>query len=147
MRPSRWDLVLERKPRPLVDHLTDEVAELFANDLRAWPPPLEELDPATGEAVRALLRDRPQAPSPVLYAEAFRLAAFDLERQVDAVDDYFRNRRYLEAGLEPADRALLQLVSRFMIEQLLALGEATQGRFKRPELLEVLARTRRRFFA
>jgi hypothetical protein len=133
--------VLEQKPRPIQEHLADEIAELFAQDLHTWPPPFEELDPA----LRALLEDRAEAPPPVLYAEAFRLAAFDLERELEAVDDYYRNRRYLEAGLANEDRGLLQLVSRFLVEQLLALGEATQGRFKRPQLLEVLARTRRRF--
>ncbi len=141
MRPSKWDLVLEQKPRPVQDHLTDEIAGLFAQDLRTWPPPLEDLDPA----LRAVVEGRAEAPSPVLYAEAFRLAAFDLQRDLEAVDDYYRNRRYLEAGLGAEDRGLLQLVSRFLVEQLLALGEATQGRFKRPQLLEVLARTRRRF--
>ena len=142
MRPSKWDLVLEQRPRPIQEHLTEEIAGLFAKDLQTWPPPFEELDPA----LRALVEGRTEPPSPVLYAEAFRLAAFDLERDVEAVDDYYRNRRYLEAGLAPGDRGLLQLVSRFLVEQLLALGEATHGRFKRPQLLEVLARTRRRFF-
>jgi hypothetical protein len=141
VKPSRWDLVLDQKPRPLTEHLADEVAELFARDLQTWPPPFEELDPA----LRQGLEGREVAPSLVLYAEAFKLAALDLEREVDAVDDYYRNRRYLEAGLGPDDRGLLQLISRFLVEQLLALGEATEGRFRRPQLLEVLARTRRRF--
>jgi hypothetical protein len=143
MNPGRWERVLDQKPRPIQEHLTDEVAALFAQDLLAWPPSLEALDPATAEALTGLLAAHPAAPSRTVYVEAFRLTAFDLGREPEAIDDYFRNRRYLEVGLGPEDRGLLQFLGRLMAEQLLALGEATQGRFKRPQLLEVLARTRR----
>jgi hypothetical protein len=116
MQPSKWDLVLGSKPVPLVEHLLDEAAKLFAKDLS-------------------------------VYAEAFRLTRLDLARDVDAYDDYFRNLRFVEAGLNRGDRPMLLFVSRFMTEQLLGLGESTEGKLNRTRLIDVLERTRRHFFA
>ena len=78
--------------------------------------------------------------SEAVFSEARRLARWDLERATDAIDDYFRNRRYADAGIPDADRPALHLVSRWLVEQLLSLGEATGGRVKRADLVAVLDR-------
>ncbi len=147
MQPSKWDLVLGSKPVPLVEHLLDEAAKLFAKDLLVWPPRIDAFDEATGRTLAGLLVDAPPRPDVKLYAEAFRLTRLDLARDVDAYDDYFRNQRFVEAGLDRGDRPMLLFVSRFMTEQLLGLGEATEGKLNRPRLIDVLERTRRHFFA
>ncbi len=147
MQPSKWDLVLGSRPVPIVEHLLDEAAKLFAKDLAVWPPAVDAFDATTGAALVELLAHEPPPPDAKLYAEAFRLTLLDLERDLDAYDDYFRNERYSEAGLARSDRPMLLFVSRFMTEQLLGLGEATEGRLTRPRLIEVLDRTRRHFFA
>lgn len=147
MQPSKWERVLNSKPLPVLEHLLDEAARLFATDLSAWPPSIDEFDPATGPTVATLIRETPERPDARLYAEAFRLTRIDLSRELEAYDDYFRNQRYLESGLEPKDKGLLLFVSRFMAEQLLGLSEATAGRVSRPKLLEILEKTRRYFFA
>jgi hypothetical protein len=146
MQPTKWDLILGQRPVPLVDHLLEEVSRLFAKDLAAWPPAIDAFDAATGAKVAQLLENSPQRPDVKLYAEAFRLTRLDLSRELDAYDDYLRNQRWLEAGLEVKDKAMLLFVSRFIAEQLLALGESTQGRVNRAKLLEVLEKTRRAFF-
>jgi hypothetical protein len=146
MQPTKWEAVMGQRPVPLVDHLIEEVSKLFASDLSAWPPAIEALDEATGSKLSALLVDSPQRPDVKLYAEAFRLTRLDLGRELDAYDDYLRNQRWLEAGLEVGDKGMLLFISRFMAEQLLALSEATDGRVGRPKLLEVLERTKRHFF-
>jgi hypothetical protein len=147
MQPSKWDLVLGSRPVPVVEHVLDEAAKLFAKDLAVWPPAVESFDATTGAALGELLAGHPPAPDTKLYAEAFRLTLLDLERDLDAYDEYFRNQRYTEAGLSRGDRPMLLFISRFMTEQLLGLGEATDGRLSRPRLIEVLDRTRRHFFA
>lgn len=146
MQPSKWDLILDQKPIPLQEHLLEEVAKLFARDLAAWPPRVEDFDPATGAKVQALLAERPLLPDARAFHEAFTLTRFDLGREVEAYDDYLRNGRWRATGLEEKDRGLVLFLSRFMAEQLLGLLEATQGRLKRPHLLDVLARTERHFF-
>ncbi len=140
---NRWERLLEQKPIPLLEHLLDEVARLLKDELQAWPLSVQELDLATGRGFAELLSVGSARPAEALFQEALRLAGWDLERATDAVDDYFRNRRYLKAGLAEADRPALLFVSRWLVEQLLSLGEATSGRVRRKEMVAVLERLTR----
>jgi hypothetical protein len=76
--------------------------------------------------------------------ESLRLATWELQREFDAYDDYMRNKRWEERGLTAADKPALLFVSRWLVEQLLALSESTEGRVGRPLLIRCLASTRRR---
>jgi hypothetical protein len=105
-----------------------------------------ELGPQSRAWARFLLPDAVK-PSPVEWREAFRLAQWDLSHELDAYDDYVRNQRWAEAGLAPDAKALLLFLSRYVTEQLLALGEATQGRIDRKKKLAVLDATWRHFVA
>jgi hypothetical protein len=142
MQPSKWDLILERKPQPLAEHLVSELATLFADELGRWPPAVDELDASTARALEELLTRHPEAPPWPAYDESFTIAQWDLSHDAAAVDDYFRNHRYLDAGLAASDRGLVLFLSRLIVEQLLALSEATEGRLNRGRLLELLERTR-----
>lgn len=145
---NKWDLVLDQRPVPIQEHLLEEVARLFAQDLAKWPPAIDELDPeAGGPALTQLLAEAPLAPDPRLYVEAFALTRFELGREVEAFDDYLRNHRWLNTGLAAKDKPMLLFLARFMTEQLLGLAEHTMGRLKRTHLLDVLSRTERHFFA
>lgn len=139
MASSKWDAVLEQKPVPLSEHLLVECSKLFAKDLSTWPPPIDEV---TGPDA-ALLASQPPAPGRELMREAFKLARFDLQRDLDAYDDYMRNERWGEHGLTAAEKPLLLFMSRFMQEQLLGLGDATEGRVNRKAMLRVLDLTER----
>jgi hypothetical protein len=135
---SRWDRLLDQKPIALIDHLVEEAAKLIAADFQRWPLPVEEIELAAAKELAPLFL--PDAPRPAreAYVEAVRLAGWDLAREHEAYDDYMRNRRYLEHGLSEADRARLLLLSRWLLEQLLSLTEATQGRVSRARLRTVL---------
>jgi hypothetical protein len=141
--PSRWDHLLETKPIPVSEHVLNEVAKLLAKDLETWPPPVEELDPLTGGQFAGMLEPGRPKPQAVAYHEALKLARWELSREVDAYDDYMRNRRWLERGLAPDDKRVLLFLSRWMVEQMLGLGEATSGRIKRPQMVECLNRLER----
>lgn len=142
---SRWDHLLDTKPVALMEHLLDQVGKLVSKDFARWPLPIESLDLLTGAGFEAALSAERPMPTLLAYREAFRLARWELEREVLAIDDYMRNRRYLEYGLAPDDRALIQALSRWLVEQLLALGEATEGRVKRAQMLSALERIERSF--
>ncbi len=137
---NRWERLLDTKPIPLLEHLLEEVARRLTAELRAWPLPVQEVDVATGRSFAGLLSGDVPRPPEAAFRQALRLACWDLERATDAVDDYFRNRRYLEVGLTEADRPALLLVSRWLVEQLLSLGEASPGRVRRPEMASILRR-------
>jgi hypothetical protein len=136
--PSRWDYLFEAKPVPVRDHLVDEVAKLLAKDLSKWPPPVQEIDLDVGGTFAPLFLEPTPRPSQAVYEEALRLSHWELAREFDAYDDYMRNKRYLERGLAPTDRLLLLFLNRWLVEQMLGLGEATEGRVKRPMMHQVL---------
>jgi hypothetical protein len=146
VHPNKWDLILDQRPVPLVTHLLEQVAQLFAKDLATWPPAIDDFDPRTGQTVAALLHEHAQPPDPRSFEQAFELARLDLAREHAQYDDYLRNQRWLETGLTAKDKGMVLFLSRFMTEQLLGLAEATQGRLTRAQLLLVLARTQTLFF-
>ena len=141
---SRWELLLEQKPIPLIDHLLEEVAKLLVKDLQGWPPPIEELDLETGGRFAPLLLPDAQRPDARVFAEAFTVARWELERELDASADYFRNRRWMALGLPEDARYPILFISRWLVEQLLSLREYTQSRVTRPQLVDCLERTQRR---
>lgn len=137
---SRWDYLFEAKPIPMMDHLLEEVAKLLAKDLDRWPPPVQEIDLETGGPFASYFTEPTPKPSWKVYLEALRLARWDLAREFDAYDDYMRNNRYLERGLAPTDRTPLLFLSRWIVEQMLGLGEATEGRVTRKLMQQCLDR-------
>lgn len=145
--PSRWDLLLEQKPVALVDHLLNEVAKLLAKDLQQWPLPIADVDLDTAQNFAPLLSPESKRPDPVVFFESFRIARRELEREFEASAEYFRNQRYLEAGAAPTDRAAILFISRWLVEQLLSLREHTHSKVTRPQLVDCLERTERRFRA
>jgi hypothetical protein len=136
--PSRWDHLFEAKPVPILDHLLEEVARLLAKDLSRWPPPVQEIDLDVGGTFAPLFLEPTPRPSQAVFDEALRLSRWELGREFDAYDDYMRNKRYLERGLAPTDRLPLLFLNRWLVEQMLGLGESTEGRVKRPMMIQIL---------
>jgi hypothetical protein len=101
---------------------------------------VQELDLDTGGSFAPLFTEASQRPAPAVYTEALRLARWELSHETDAYDDYMRNKRYLERGLAPEDRMPLLFLGRWLTEQMLGLGEATEGRVKRKHMRECLDR-------
>jgi len=141
--PGPWDFIHDRKPKPLREHLLDEFAARLSADLKTWPLPVGELDPTLGAKWAHLLAPESVRPSPMVFEQGFRLARWELERQLDALDEYMRNERWLEAGISPPEKQALLFVSAWLVEQLLALSESTEGRIDRRGLVECLDRTER----
>ncbi|MFP2961797.1 hypothetical protein ACLEPN_29365 [Myxococcus sp. 1LA] len=144
---SRWDHLFDLKPVSLLEHLLEEVAKLLHKDLQQWPPPVQEVDLDTGGHFAPLFTEPRPRPSRAVYAESFRLAQWELAHETDAYDDYMRNKRYLERGLAPDDRLPLLFLSRWLTEQMLALGEATEGRVKRKHMRDCLERLQSKLHA
>lgn len=140
---DRWERILDQKPVPLQQHLLDEAARLLLGELGHWPLPVEEIDAQTGKGLVDLLRTDAPRPSPAVLPAALRLVRWELGREHDAYDDYMRNRRYLDSGIAEGERPALLLVSRWVLEQLLSLSEATGGRVDRRALLGVVDRLER----
>jgi len=137
---DRWERVLEQKPISLQEHLLDEAAKLLLVELRQWPLAIQEVDEHTGAGIAELLAPDAPPPSSAVLAVALKLSRWDLEREHEAYDDFMRNRRYQEAGITDRERPLLLLVSRWVLEQLSSLADATDGRIDRHALLRLVDR-------
>lgn len=142
---GRWEHLLAQKPRPLIEHLLDEAAKLLANDLKQWPPPIEELEGTAGPSFREIATGERLQPPIEAYRQSFQLARWELLRDFAAYDDYIRNQRWTERGLTPGHRADLLYLSRWMVEKLLSLREQTQSRISREQLVACLERAQKRF--
>ena len=137
---DRWERILDRKPVSLQEHLLDEAAKLLLAELRQWPLLVEEIDEHTGAGIAELLAPESPRPSPAVLAAALKLARWDLDREHEAYDDFMRNRRYQETGIGEGERPVLLFVSRWVLEQLLALSDATDGRVDRRALVRLVDR-------
>ena len=140
---DRWERILDQKPIPLQQHLVAEAARVLLAELAQWPLPVQEIDLQTGRGIAALLQPDAPRPSPGVYPAALQLVRWELAREHDAYDAYMRNRRYQELGIPEGERPVLLLVSRWVLEQLLSLSEATEGRVDRQALLGVVERLER----
>ena len=139
---SRWESILDSKPVPLLTHLLNEVAKQLVADLRQWPPPVAE-PPVEPSPFAQFYREPSPKPTHRVYEEALQLIQWELERQFDAIDDYMRNHRWAAAGQMPADKPRVLLLTQWLVEQLLSLAEATQGRVNRPKMIEAVSNIRR----
>jgi len=137
---NRWERILDQKPVPLRQHLLDEAAKLLLVELGRWPLEIEEIDALTGAGIAELVAPDSPPPSPAVFPAALRLVRWELEREHDAYDDYMRNRRYQEAGIPERERPVLLFVSRWILEQLDELSDATEGRVDRRAMLGLVER-------
>ena len=105
---SKWDFLLESKPKELQQHLLDEVAKLLAKDLEAFPPPVQEwADSTEGQRLQALFANELSRPTPALYRMAFQLARWELQREHEAMAEFIRNERYREEAPEAHAKQVL----------------------------------------
>lgn len=138
-RPSRWDFIYDLKPIELKQHFINEASKLLAKDLERWPLQIEAWESPAAEArFRHLVEPDARRPDDRVYAAAFRLAKWEMEREFEAIDEFMRNERWREYGADEYGRDAMLLITRYLVEQLLAIIEATEGRIKRPMLVELL---------
>ena len=142
---SKWDFLLESKPKELQQHLLDEVAKLLAKDLEAFPPPVQEwADSTEGQRLQALFANELSRPTPALYRMAFQLARWELQREHEAMAEFIRNERYREEAPEAHAKQVLLFLERWLTEQLYELNEAVEGRLSRKQLISCLDDAERR---
>jgi hypothetical protein len=143
---GRWDHLFDLKSKPLTEHLLDEVAGLLSQELAEWPPTVIEWT-SDSDHQRFAPLFRPEAPRPgaMTFREAFRLARWEMQRDVFAIDAYMTETQWRSAGVSDAEFLALLFLHQWLVEQMLGLTEVTGGRIKRPQLEECLGRAERRF--
>ena len=142
---GRWDHLYELKPVPLSEALVEEAARLLAQDLALWPPAVEswtsEQDAARFGPLLAAGAPRPEAG---VWAAAFRLARLELMREFEQIDEFMRSEGWRAHFGPGAGLDQMIFLSRYLTEHMLSLAEATEGRIKRAQLVDLLLRAERR---
>ncbi|MGC4121075.1 MAG: hypothetical protein QM765_42155 [Myxococcales bacterium] len=141
---GRWDYLYELKPVPASEAFVEEAAKIIAKDLGVWPLQVTEwATPQDAARFGPLLAPDSLPPDASTFTEAFKLARLELMREFEQIDDYMRNERW--RAFVPPGRGveLLLFLTRYLTEQMLSINEATEGRIKRPMLVDLLTRTER----
>src|SRR5204863_2657980 len=88
---GRWDHILDQKPRGIKDYVLDKVTEQLVEDLRNFPPRIEEwLDQAL-EARYASVPARVARPELQTYRAAFALAREVVLREYEPIEPFCRS--------------------------------------------------------
>lgn len=140
---SRWDYLYDLKAVPLEEHLLKEAARGLAERLLAWPPEILEWSSAADRLrFEPLLAPGTPRPSALVFREAFRLARWELERDYEAIDSYMRCEAWA-SSLPKSGYDALVFLYKYLTEEMLAIGDATEGRIGRKALSACLSETER----
>lgn len=142
---SRWDWLYDLKAVSLEEHLVGEIGKNLAGRLAHWPP---EVWGWSSEADRGrfepLVAPGSLPPSDAVFAQAFRLARWEMERDYEAIDDYMRRESWRGASLGPQNLDSLVFLYKYLTEEMLAVSDATEGRIGRKALVRCLEEAERR---
>lgn len=140
---GRWDRFYEARSITPEDMLADEVVKTLVADLEVWPPPvLAWLDEKARGKFEAALAEGCPRPSVAALRAAFELARWELSREFEAIDEFYRNDRPGKIASDARERLCLVFLHQWLTDSMLELLGAT--RLKRPKLLECLVRVEAR---
>jgi hypothetical protein len=137
---GRWDHILDQKPRGIKDYVLDKVAEQLVEDLRNFPPRIEEwLDQAL-EARYASVLARVARPELETYRVACELAREEMLREYELIDRFCRSEEYRRLLPDALEEQTAHFITRYLVDSALAFQEHAQGKFDRRDLVGLLER-------
>lgn len=135
---SRWDRILDQKPQAVRDYVLDKVADQLAEDLRNFPPPIEEwLDDALKARYAAVLT-RLGRPELETYRVACELAREELLHEYELIDAFCRSLEFRRLLPSEIEEQTAHFMTRYLVDGALAFQEHAQGKFRRRELVTLI---------
>jgi hypothetical protein len=135
---GRWDHILEQKPQDLRDYVLDKVADQLAEDLRNFPPPIDEwLDEAL-RARYAKVMARLGRPELETYRVACELAREEMLHEYERIDAFCRSPDYQRLLPNELEEQTAHFITRYLVDSALAFQEATGEKFRRRDLLALV---------
>jgi hypothetical protein len=135
---TRWERILEQKPQELKDYVLDRVADQLVQDLRDFPPRIEEwLDESLRARYQQVLA-RTARPELDTYRVACEMAREEMLREYELIDRFCRSaefRRLLPGELE---QQTAHFITRYLVDSGLAFQEYAQGKFSRLDLVTLM---------
>jgi hypothetical protein len=138
MASSRWDRILDQKPQEVRDFVLDKVADQLAEDLRNFPPPIDEwLDEAL-KARYARVVGRLGKPELETYRVACELAREEMLREYELIDAFCRSPEYKRLLPTELEEQTAHFMTRYLVDGALAFQEYAHGKFRRRDLVALL---------
>ena len=135
---SRWDRILDQKPQEVRDFVLDKVADQLSEDLRSFPPPIDEwLDDGLRARYAAVL-GRLGRPELETYRVACELAREELLHEYELIDAFCRSLEYRRLLPNELEEQTAHFMTRYLVDGALAFQEHAQGKFRRRELVTLI---------
>jgi arginyl-tRNA synthetase len=135
---SRWERILEQKPRELKDYVLDQVAAQLVQDLRDFPPRIEEWLDAALQARYASVLSRAGRPELETYRVACAMAREEMLREYELIDRFCRSADYQRLLPGELEQQTAHFITRYLVDSALAFQEYAQGKFNRRDLVTLM---------
>jgi hypothetical protein len=135
---SRWERILEQKPRELKDYVLDQVAAQLVQDLRDFPPRIEEWLDAALQARYASVLSRAGRPELETYRVACEMAREEMLREYELIDRFCRSADYQRLLPGELEQQTAHFITRYLVDSALAFQEYAQGKFNRRDLVTLM---------
>ncbi|HYY52608.1 MAG TPA: hypothetical protein VE755_07040 [Myxococcales bacterium] len=135
---GRWDYLIDRKPQELKDYVLDQVADRLTDELRSWPPRVDDWldEPLRNRFHAALLR--PSTPGTDTLRVACEMSRRELLRDYDLIDAFWRSGNYRDLLPDAIEETSAHFVTRFLVDAALGFQELAQNKFARRELVALV---------
>jgi len=135
---GRWDHILDQRPRELKDYVLDKVAEQLVEDLRQFPPRIEEWLDAALQARYQRVLTRAGRPELETYRVACELAREEMLREYELIDRFCRSEEYRRLLPSELEEQTAHLMTRYLVDSALTFQEHAQGKFSRKDLVSLM---------
>ncbi|TMA17748.1 MAG: hypothetical protein E6J85_16365 [Deltaproteobacteria bacterium] len=114
------------------------MADALSEDLRNFPPPIEEwLDEAL-KARYAKVLARMGRPELETYRVALEMAREEMLREYELIDRFCRSDEYRRLLPNELEEQSAHFMTRYLVDSALAFQEYAQGKFRRRDLVTLM---------
>jgi hypothetical protein len=135
---SRWERILEQKPQELKEYVLGKVAEQLVEDLREFPPRIEEWVDETLRARYAQVLERVGRPELDTYRVACEMAREEMLREYELIDRFCRSEEFRRLLPTKLEQQTAHFITRYLVDSALAFQEYAQDKFKRRDLVTLM---------
>ena len=135
---GRWDHILDQKPQDIREYVLDKVAEQLAEDLRNFPPPIDEWLDEQLKARYAKVMTRLGRPELETYRVAVELAREEMLREYELIDAFCKSAEYRRLLPNELEEQTAHFMTRYLVDGALAFQEYAQGKFRRADLVTLM---------
>jgi len=138
MASSRWERILDQRPQELREYVLDRVADQLADDLRGFPPPIDEWLDEVLKARYARVLARVGRPELETLRVACEMAREEMLREYELIDLFCRSAEYHRLLPSELEQQTAHFITRYLVDAALAFQESAQGKFRRRDLVTLI---------